>query len=133
MDPTRKRKLRLGVALTAAALLAGALAYTSFGSASEVREPSQLLASAASGRTYQLTGKVVPGSVKHQGSALDFAVRDRDGKGRAIAVSYRGSVPDPFRGGREIVVDVKRRGSVFVGQRDTLSTKCPSKFSAQKS
>ena len=34
--------------------------------------------------------------------------------------------------GREIIVDVRKRGDTFVGQRDTLVTKCPSKFSAEQ-
>jgi cytochrome c-type biogenesis protein CcmE len=48
-------------------------------------------------------------------------------------VSYEGALPDPFRDGREIIVDVRKQGSTFVGQHDTLVTKCPSKFSAAKS
>jgi len=34
--------------------------------------------------------------------------------------------------GREVIVTVRREGSVFVGKRDSLVTKCPSKFSAAK-
>ena len=43
MDPSRKRKIRLFVALGAAIMLAGALLYTSFGSATAAMTPSQLL------------------------------------------------------------------------------------------
>jgi cytochrome c-type biogenesis protein CcmE len=39
MDPARKRKIRLVVALSAAVLLAAGLIYTSF--SSEVKQPSQ--------------------------------------------------------------------------------------------
>src|SRR4051794_29492011 len=58
MDPHRKRTIRFVVALTCALLLAGALAYTSFSSASEASTPSQLASGARVGKTYQLTGKV---------------------------------------------------------------------------
>jgi cytochrome c-type biogenesis protein CcmE len=126
MGPKRKQR-RLVVALTAAVLLAAALAYTSFSASSEAREPSQLL-HAASGRTYQLTGVVVPG-YRRVGDELLFRVRDRHGRG-SVPVRYRGSVPDPFRAGREVIVTVSRQGDAFVGQRDSLITKCPSKFSA---
>ena len=44
MDPDRKRKIRLVVALSAAVLLAAALVYTSFSASSEAREPSDLRA-----------------------------------------------------------------------------------------
>ena len=49
-----------------------------------------------------------------------------------MPVSYTGALPDPFRDGREIIVDVRKRGDTFVGQRDSLVTKCPSKFTAEK-
>jgi cytochrome c-type biogenesis protein CcmE len=131
MDPSRKRKVRLVVALSCALLLAVALVYTSFSASSEAREPSQL-ASAQPGKTYQLTGKVAKGSWKHDGTVNTFRVEDRKGGGATVAVRYVGSVPDPFREGREIVIDVRRQGGTFVGQPDSLVTKCPSKFSAEQ-
>jgi cytochrome c-type biogenesis protein CcmE len=131
MDPSRKRKTRLVVALTCALLLAGALVYTSFSAASEARQPSQL-AAAQAGKTYQLTGKVAAGSWKHTGTVHTFRVEDRDGRsGATVPVRYVGQVPDPFREGREIVIDVRKQGGVFEGQPDSLVTKCPSKFSAE--
>lgn len=129
MDPNRKRTIRLVVALSAAVLLASALIYTSFSAASPARSPSQLLHGAQPGRSYQLTGTVLPGSVRHAGDALDFSVRDRTG-GASVPVAYTGTVPDPFREGREVIVTVQRQGGQFIGQRDSLVTKCPSKFSA---
>jgi cytochrome c-type biogenesis protein CcmE len=126
VDPSRKRRIRLIVALGAAVLLATALIYTSFSASSEAKKPSEL-AGADPGRSYQLTGKVVNGSVRRQGEILTFRVRDRDGTA-SVPVRYSGTVPDPFRQGREVIVTVKRQGDVFVGQRDTLVTKCPSKF-----
>jgi cytochrome c-type biogenesis protein CcmE len=127
MDPSRKRRIRLVVALTAAVILAGALAYTSFSASSAAVQPSKLLASTDTGRTYQLTGKVVDGSIRHDGDATLFRVRDRNGRA-SVPVSYIGTVPDPFRDGREVIVTVRKKGTVFVGERDSLITKCPSKF-----
>src|SRR4051812_27013810 len=114
MDPSRKRKIRLVVASTAALLLAGALAYTSFSASSEAKTPSQLMTGAQAGRSYELTGKVTPGSIRHAGGALLFRVSDRAG-GTSVPVSYVGAVPDPFREGREVIVDVQKHGSTFVG------------------
>ena len=131
MDPSRKRRIRLVVALTAALLLAGALVYTSFSASSPAVQPSRLLASADTGRSYQLTGKVVDGSIRKRGDVINFRVRDRNGPA-SVPVSYRLPVPDPFRDGREIIVDVRKHGHTFVGQRDSLVTKCPSKFTEQK-
>ena len=44
MDPSRKRRIRLFVALGAAVLLATALVYTSFSASSEAKKPCQLVA-----------------------------------------------------------------------------------------
>src|SRR5918912_1030766 len=110
MDPGRKRRIRFVVALTCAVLLAGALVYTSFSASSEARTPSQLLGSAVPGRSYELTGKVVPGSIRRDGDTLRFSVRDRSGRGEALPVVYTGEVPDPFRENREIVVKVHKSG-----------------------
>ncbi len=127
MDPQRKRKIRLVVALGAAVLLAGALVYTSFSASTEAKEPSQLL-NATPGKSYDLTGKVVPGSVRHDGETIRFRVADRQDPSASIPVTYAGTVPDPFRAGREIVLTGSVKNGTFVGERDTLITKCPSKF-----
>jgi cytochrome c-type biogenesis protein CcmE len=134
LDPARKRKIRLVVALSAAVLLASALVYTSFSAATEASTPSQLLkGSASASRSVELTGKVAAGSVKRSGDTLRFAVRDRNGGGPALPVIYTGVVPDPFRVGREVIVTGKLRDGTFVGERDSLVTKCPSKFQAKPS
>jgi cytochrome c-type biogenesis protein CcmE len=127
MDPSRKRRIRLVVALSAAVVLAGALIYTSFSASSEAVSASSLVAGAQPGRAYQLTGKVVDGSIQHEGSAIAFRVRDRNGS-TSVPVRYAGAVPDPFRDGREVIVTVRKQGAVFVGEKDSLVTKCPSKF-----
>jgi cytochrome c-type biogenesis protein CcmE len=130
VNPDRKRKIRLVVALSVAVLLAVALIYTSFSASTEAKEPSQLL-SAAPGTSYELTGKVVPRSIHPHGSGIAFQVVDRDGGGRSLPVTYTGTVPDPFRGGREIVLTGEVRGGTFVGEPETLITKCPSKFTTK--
>jgi cytochrome c-type biogenesis protein CcmE len=130
MNPQRKRTVRLIVALTAAVLLGGALVYTSFSGAAEARKPSQIV-NAKSGESFKVTGKVVAGSIRRVGGAegqtLYFRVRDRDGL-VSVPVVYRGVVPDPFRDNREVIVTGQMRSGTFVGERDTLVTKCPSKF-----
>jgi cytochrome c-type biogenesis protein CcmE len=126
MDPNRKRRIRLVAALTAAILLAGALVYTSFSDATQAKTPSQVLA-AGPGQAYTMTGKVVAGSIRHRGATLLFRVRDRGGAA-SVLVAYQGIVPDPFRDGREVVIQGRMQGGTFVGQRDTLVTKCPSKY-----
>jgi cytochrome c-type biogenesis protein CcmE len=130
VDPDRKRKIRLVVALSVAVLLSVALIYTSFSASTEAKEPSQLLA-APPGTSYEMTGRVVPGSIQRDGSGIAFEVKDRDGGSRSLPVTYTGTVPDPFRGGREIVLTGSVQRGTFVGEPDTLITKCPSKFTTK--
>ena len=131
MDSARKRKIRLVVALSAAVLLAAGLVYTSFSASTEAKQPSQLL-QADPGGTYELTGKVVPGSIERSDDELRFRISDRDGS-HAIPVTYTGTVPDPFRDGREVIVTGKLEDGTFAAERDSLVTKCPSKFTSEES
>jgi cytochrome c-type biogenesis protein CcmE len=127
MNPARKRTVRLVVALSAAVVLASALIYTSFSAASPALSPTQLLHEAQPGRSYLLTGTVVAGSVHRMGAVLDFDVEDRVG-GTTVPLTYTGTVPDPFREGREVVVTVAKQDGRYVGERNSLITKCPSKY-----
>jgi cytochrome c-type biogenesis protein CcmE len=131
MDPSAKRRIRLILALSVATLLAGALIYTSFSSSTEASTPSDLKSNAEPGRSYEMTGKVVKGSVERRGDTLEFAVRDRDGA-TSVPVTYEGVVPDPFREGREVIVSGELEKGKFVAERDSLVTKCPSKFTKEK-
>jgi cytochrome c-type biogenesis protein CcmE len=64
-------------------------------------------------------------------SGLRFQLRDVKGTA-AVPVVYKGSVPDLFRSGRDVVVDGKLKAGVFVAVPDTLVTKCPSKYQPKR-
>jgi cytochrome c-type biogenesis protein CcmE len=131
MDPGRKRAIRLTVALSAALLLATALIYTSFNAGRDEVTASQLLKKAKPGQAYILAGTVLNGSVRHMGQQLVFRVRDPKLK-VSVPVNYTGIVPDPFAAGRGVLVTVREGGSSrgFVGEANSLTTKCPSKYQA---
>jgi cytochrome c-type biogenesis protein CcmE len=130
MDPSRKRAIRLTLALTAALLLASALIYTSFSAGREELTASQLLRTAKPGQSYILAGTVLDGSVSRTNQALYFRVRDPKLK-LSVPVRYTGIVPDPFQAGRGVLVTVQRgQGAEFIGQQNSLTTKCPSKYQA---
>jgi cytochrome c-type biogenesis protein CcmE len=118
------------MALSVAVLLAVALIYTSFSASTEAKEPSDLFG-APPGTSYEMTGRVVPGSIEKQGNGIAFRVVDREGETRSLPVTYKGTVPDPFRGGREIVLTGAMESGTFVGEPETLITKCPSKFTTK--
>ncbi len=129
VDPSRKRVIRLTVALTAAVLLAVALVYVSFTAGNKEFTASQLLNLGKPGQTYELAGTVLDGSVKREGATLLFSIRDPK-KDVAVPVSYTGVVPDPFAPGRAVMVAVREDGTHYIGQSNSLTTKCPSKYQA---
>ena len=131
MDPSRKRAIRLTVALSAALLLAGALVYVSFTAGNKEFTASQLLARGKAGQTYELAGTVMNGSVQRDGTVLLFRIRDPK-LPVSVPVRYDGIVPDPFAPGRAGMVAVQKSGSgtTYVGEGNSLTTKCPSKYQA---
>jgi len=128
----RPRSVRLVLALSVAAVLAVFLLYVSIaGSRTAQFAPSEL---AGHKGNVSLVGRVV-GSVQGAGYAKDgLRFRVRDVKGTAsVPVVYHGSVPDQFKLGRDVVVDGRYAHGTFVAKRDTLVTKCPSKYAPAKS
>jgi cytochrome c-type biogenesis protein CcmE len=130
MDPARKRAIRLTIALSVALLLATALVYTSFTAGRDEVTASQLLKDAKPGESYILAGTVLNGSVRRDGGQLLFRVRDPKLK-MSVPVRYTGEVPDPFAQGRGVLVTVREGGTAgFIGEQNSLTTKCPSKYQA---
>jgi cytochrome c-type biogenesis protein CcmE len=128
--PGQRSPVRLIVALSVAAVLAVFLLYTSIaGGGTPSLRPSQL--PGHQGRV-SLVGLVVgqPSGDAHAGG-LRFRLRDVEGTA-TVRVLYRGSVPDLFRKGRDVVVEGRLRNGVFVAVPNTLVTKCPSKYAPKK-
>jgi cytochrome c-type biogenesis protein CcmE len=129
-----RRHVRLVIALVVASLLGTFAVYTAFAGSSM---PIVGVAVAASGehgeKTVKLTGKVVSseGDPTSQ-EGMRFVLRDYKGA-ETIPVVYHGALPDAFRIGREVVVDGKTEDGTFVAKRDTLVTKCPSKYQERPS
>jgi cytochrome c-type biogenesis protein CcmE len=121
---------RLIVALSVAAVLAVFLLYTSIaGGGTPVVRPSEL--AGHHGRV-SLMGQVV-GTPSGDAHAAGLRFRLRDVKGMTtVPVVYKGSVPDLFKTGRDVVVDGRLRNGVFVAVPNTLVTKCPSKYAPKR-
>ncbi len=118
------------IALSIAGVLAIFLLYTSMaGGGTPSLSPSQL--PGHHGRV-SVVGEVAgkPTGDGHE-RALRFRLRDRDGT-ETVPVVYRGSVPDLFKPGREVAVEGTLVNGTFVAARDTLVTKCPSKYAPAK-
>ena len=128
----KRSPARLVVALSVAAVLAVFLLYTSIAGGTPSITPSEV-----AGKTgvVTLVGVVQPG---YTGDSYDgglrFTLRDRSGEAkRDVTVVYTGSLSDQFREGREVSVKGELRNGVFVAKKDSLVTKCPSKYTAKKS
>jgi cytochrome c-type biogenesis protein CcmE len=120
------------IALSVAACLAVFLLYSSIaGGGTPSLRPSSL--PGHTGRV-SLAGRVMaPVTGDAHAGGLRFRLRDVNGTA-TVPVVYRGSVPDLFRPGRDIVVQGRLQNGAFVAVPGTLVTKCPSKYSpARKS
>ena len=128
----RKRNpVRLVIALSVAAVLAVFLLYTSIaGGGTPSIAPSEL---AGKKGVVTLVGDVQLGyKGDSYAGGLRFKLRDRDGASKQmVTVVYTGSVSDQFRAGREVSVTGELRNGAFVAVKDSLVTKCPSKYTAK--
>jgi len=126
----RKRSpARLVIALSVAAVLAIFLLYTSFaGGTLRAVKPSQL--TSHSGRV-QIVGTVI-GPITGNSYApggLHFRMRDIAGKtSQTVAVVYRGDKGPLFGTWKHILVTGRLQNGKFVADRDSMLTKCPSKY-----
>ena len=131
MDPSRKRAIRLTVALTVALLLASALVYTSFSAGRDELTASQLVKKARPGQTYILAGTVLNGSVQRDGGELLFRVRDPKLKiSVPSATPARSPTRSPPAAASWSTSARAAAAAHFVGQPNSLTTKCPSKYQA---
>jgi cytochrome c-type biogenesis protein CcmE len=123
----KRNPARLVLALSVAAVLAVFLLYTSIvGGDTASVAPSEL-----AGQTglVTLVGVVEESKGDSYDGGLRFTLRDRDDdSAKAVPVLYTGSVSDQFRKGREVSVKGELRNGVFVARKDSLVTKCPSKY-----
>jgi cytochrome c-type biogenesis protein CcmE len=128
----KRNPARLVIALSVAVVLAVFLLYTSLlGGGTPSIAPSEL--SAKTG-VVTLVGLVQPGyRGDSYGDGLRFRLKDRDGASKqAVTVLYTGSLSDQFREEREVSVKGQLRNGTFVAHKDSLVTKCPSKYTAKK-
>ncbi len=122
------RHIRLVIALAVASLLGTFAVYTAFADTSIPVLGVAQASTGYDGRQVRLEGRVI----KATGDAADpqglrFTMRDFTSQ-ETVDVVYRGSVPDAFRSGREVVIDGKLSNGTLQATPDTLVTKCPSKY-----
>jgi len=76
--------------------------------------PTQVSANEApAGRTFRIGGLVETGSVKVDGTQVQFVVTD---SAKAVPVRYEGILPDLFKEGKGVVAQGQLQGGVFVAR-----------------
>ena len=126
---------RLVIALSVAAALAIFVVYTALaGNGVADVTPSTI---AGHPGDVSLVGQVVgkpqvPAAYTKAG--MRFQLKDAHSKNTArVPIVYRGSVPNAFKVGGDIVIDGKMRNGVFVAKRGSMITKCPDHYAPAKS
>ena len=128
MARSRSNPARLVIALAIAMLLAVFLVYTAISGTTPALQPSNLAGHAGK---VSLTGKVI-GPVagdSHTPAGLTFKLHNIQGASPTIPIIYKGSVPDLFEAGRDVNVTGTLEGGKF--EATSMTTKCPSKYTAQ--
>jgi cytochrome c-type biogenesis protein CcmE len=127
MARSARSPARLVIALSVAGLLAVFLVYTAISGSTPELQPSNLKGHAG---TVSLTGKVI-GPVKgdSHSTGLQFRLHNINGASPVVPIVFHGSVPDLFKAGRDVNITGQLEGASFVAT--SLTTKCPSKYTAQ--
>ena len=115
MKPRQKRLAFIGGIVSAVAV-AAALVLNAFRSNLVFfYSPSQVVAKEGpADRTFRLGGLVVAGSVKRNGTEIEFAVTDT---AQTVPVRYTGILPDLFKEGKGVVAQGRlREDGVFVAR-----------------
>ena len=111
----RHRRLALALGALAAAGAVSALVLNAFESNLVFfYSPTQVAAQEApKGRTFRVGGLVQEGSVKRDGTNVDFVITDT---AQVVPVRYEGILPDLFKEGKGVVAQGQLQGGVFVAR-----------------
>jgi len=135
MSDSRRTHLRIGLAIVVIVLSLGYLAYTGVEeSKSYYVTIAELHKDAAQGdkvysKRLRVAGNVVPGSIKRQGSRVEFSLKEND---QLLTVIYHGTEapPDTFKDDAQALAEGSLgRDGIF--QAKHLQAKCTSKYAPQ--
>jgi cytochrome c-type biogenesis protein CcmE len=119
MKPRHRRLALIGGIVGAVALAAGLVLNAFQSNLVFFFSPSQVIAGEAPhARTFRLGGLVEQGSLKRNGTEVEFAVTDT---AQTIPVRYRGILPDLFKEGRGVVAQGQLQGDGVFVAREVLA------------
>jgi cytochrome c-type biogenesis protein CcmE len=115
-----------GIIILLAAVVLGYIGFMGVGTYYYTVGEFQSKSTELSGQTVRVSGILQPDPVK-DGLVWSFTIKD-DTSGDTLPVTYRGSVPDTFKVGNQIVVEGKYNASSGVFEGTTIVVKCASKY-----
>jgi len=119
MKPRHKRLAIIGGVVGAVAVAAGLVLNAFQSNLVFFFSPSQVAAKEApTARTFRIGGLVKEGSVKRNGTEVEFAVTDT---AQTISVRYTGILPDLFKEGKGVVAQGQLRDDGIFVAREVLA------------
>jgi cytochrome c-type biogenesis protein CcmE len=119
MKPRHQRLALIGGIVGAVAVAVGLVLNAFQSNLVFFFSPSQVVAKEApSARTFRLGGLVKEGSVKRNGTEVEFAVTDT---AQTISVRYTGILPDLFKEGKGVVAQGQLQGDGIFVAREVLA------------
>ncbi len=126
--PTRPIRAILSVFIVGGALTA--LLFTTMAeSADFYKKVDEVMVSPETwyGKSMNLHGYVVDGSIEKRPNSLDYRFKVRNGD-HVVLATYTGTVPDTFKDGAEVVLSGTLSPEGFKVRRDGVMAKCPSRY-----
>jgi cytochrome c-type biogenesis protein CcmE len=127
-----RRRLIIATVIIVAAFTVGVVLLVSRQGA-YYRQVSDLAVQNLNGKNVKVGGKVVGGSIVHDGTGYHFTMLDLTGKQSTVKVNYDGQMPETFGPNVDVVVTGPFVASSALINADQLQTKCPTKYQAQAS
>jgi cytochrome c-type biogenesis protein CcmE len=127
-----RRRLIIATVVIVAAFTVGVVVLVSRQGA-YYRQVSDLAVQNLDGKNVKVGGKVVPGSIVHDGNGYHFTIVDLTGKQSTVKVNYGGQMPETFGPNVDVVVTGPFVAAATLIRADQLQTKCPTKYQAQAS
>jgi cytochrome c-type biogenesis protein CcmE len=133
------RYIRIGITALVLASAFGFLMWTTLRNGTEYfKHVDEVVADrqAWQGKSLQLHGYVIPGSIMVKPNTLDIRFKVQNNPirasepGQVLNVTYSGIVPDTFKGEAEVVLHGKLGPDGFHTDPNGVVAKCPSKYEA---
>jgi cytochrome c-type biogenesis protein CcmE len=122
------KAIKIGVTAAVLALAFAALLFTTLQDNLQYYKYVDEIAAAPQaweGKTLQMHGNVVAGSIGRKPDTLDWRF-DLQRNGKVIRAYYTGAAPDNFKDGAEVVLTGRFNGHEF--SATDMTAKCPSKY-----